>query len=333
MTRVLLVALSLLFSVRAFAVECDQLGDFAVGAVVDCDFPTAVNGAPFALAGSPVVSVYCGNNTTESTTGLTLTAPFDGQAGLNHIRFDTSTYSAGQECSFVVTTGTVNGVSVVGAVVGGLSLSHNSSLKPTTDGRKLDVTATGGAGIDWGNVENQTTVVALTNTTISSTAPTAAQNAAAVWDYLTASATTANSMGAYILAKLALWSSDTTPVLQSGLDQGVMTVYVGDAYTSTHDRRLPFAELASTPDLTGATMTLIIVDKSNVEMLSTTCTIVSSGGAEQEVGCNLTAAQTTLLDRIAANAYNYQLEAVWAADNPSQPAVIAEGTVTTKRKY
>lgn len=37
---------------------------------------------------------------------------------------------------------------------------------PTTSGRSLDVTATGAAGIDWGNVENPTTVVGLSGTTV-----------------------------------------------------------------------------------------------------------------------------------------------------------------------
>jgi len=35
---------------------------------------------------------------------------------------------------------------------------------PTTSGRSLDVTATGAAGIDWGNIENQSTVVNLSAT-------------------------------------------------------------------------------------------------------------------------------------------------------------------------
>lgn len=39
-------------------------------------------------------------------------------------------------------------------------------LVPTTAGRKLDVTATGGAGIDWSNVEAPTTAVDLSGTTI-----------------------------------------------------------------------------------------------------------------------------------------------------------------------
>ncbi len=39
-------------------------------------------------------------------------------------------------------------------------------LKPVTAGRDLDVTATGAAGIDWGNIENPTTVVDLAGTDI-----------------------------------------------------------------------------------------------------------------------------------------------------------------------
>jgi hypothetical protein len=64
------------------------------------------------------------------------------------------------------------------------------ALKPTTAGRTLDVTATGAAGIDWGNVENPTTTVALTNTTIN-----AAPIADAVWDEAYSQHTTAGTFG------------------------------------------------------------------------------------------------------------------------------------------
>ena len=39
-------------------------------------------------------------------------------------------------------------------------------LKPTVDNRTLDITATGAAGIDWDNVENQSAMVSLSNTNI-----------------------------------------------------------------------------------------------------------------------------------------------------------------------
>lgn len=44
--------------------------------------------------------------------------------------------------------------------------SHGAYLQPTTAGRTLDVTATGAAGVDWGNVENQSTAVDLSATDI-----------------------------------------------------------------------------------------------------------------------------------------------------------------------
>lgn len=49
------------------------------------------------------------------------------------------------------------------------ALSDYGALKPTVAGRTLDVTATGAGGIDWGNVENPTTVVGLSSTTTKNT--------------------------------------------------------------------------------------------------------------------------------------------------------------------
>jgi hypothetical protein len=130
-------------------------------------------GAPFTLAGSPVVSVYKDDSTAKTTAGVTLTPNFDGLAGCNHIVIDTSAdtafYSAGSFFEMVITTGTVNSVSAIGTVVGRFMLRKNSALKPTTAGRTLDVTPTGEAGIDWGNVGNPTTPLALSGTTVSPT--------------------------------------------------------------------------------------------------------------------------------------------------------------------
>jgi hypothetical protein len=47
------------------------------------------------------------------------------------------------------------------------ALSDYGALKPTVAGRTLDVTSTGAAGIDWGNVENQGVLVELAQTEIS----------------------------------------------------------------------------------------------------------------------------------------------------------------------
>lgn len=150
------------------------LGEFDVSAIVDFKFTTRnTTGAPTTLAGTPAISVYKSNSTTESTSGVTLTVDFDSRTGMNHVRIDTSSdgtfYATANEFQIVITTGTVGGTSVVGEVVAHFSLRNRASLKPTTAGRTLDVSATGEAGLDWANIGSPTTTVALTGTTIAVT--------------------------------------------------------------------------------------------------------------------------------------------------------------------
>ncbi len=124
--------------------------DYAPGAVLYFKFATIrpSTGAPFALSGG-TISVYKDDGTTQSTTGVTLTADFDSVTGLNHITIDTSAdgtfYSTGSSFQLVITAGTVDSVSVVGQVVGEFSLNRTSALRPTTAGRTLGVTAGGAA--------------------------------------------------------------------------------------------------------------------------------------------------------------------------------------------
>lgn len=149
------------------------LGDFAAGDTIDFMFTTfrPSTGAPFTLGGTPAVSVYKDNSTTQSTAGITLTASFDSVTGLNHVRITTSSdgtfYADGSAFECVITTGTVDGVSVVGSCIGRFTLRDQACLYPTTAGRKLDVTATGEAGIDLANVGSPTTTLNLSGTTIS----------------------------------------------------------------------------------------------------------------------------------------------------------------------
>lgn len=62
----------------------------------------------------------------------------------------------------------MEGTTVDGATINAWigSFSIGCTLRPTTAGRKLDVTATGAAGVDWANVENPTTAVDLSATDI-----------------------------------------------------------------------------------------------------------------------------------------------------------------------
>lgn len=149
-----------------------HLGDYDASTVIYGKFTTfrPSTGAAYTLGGTPALSVYKDNSTTQSTTGVTLTADFDSVTGLNHFAIDTSAdgtfYAAGSFFDIVITTGTVDSVSVVGTVVASFTIRKNSCLKPTTAGRALDVTAGGEAGIDWANIGSPTTTVNLSGTTV-----------------------------------------------------------------------------------------------------------------------------------------------------------------------
>lgn len=145
-------------------------GDFTPGKTVRLRFNThQSDGTPITLAGTPAISVYKGS-TTESTAGVSLTVDYDSRTGLHDVVIDTSAdgtfYAAGNDFAVVITTGTVDSVSVVGTVVGSFSLSNRSALRPTTADRTLDVSATGEAGLDWANVGSPTTTVSLSGTTV-----------------------------------------------------------------------------------------------------------------------------------------------------------------------
>lgn len=135
-----------------------HLGDYATSTVIYGKFTTfrPSTGAAFTLGGTPALSVYKDNSTIQSTTGVTLTADFDTVTGLNHYTIDTSAdgtfYSAGSNFDIVITTGTVDSVSVVGTVVGSFSLNKTAALRPTIAGRTLDVASTGEAGLDFDNI-------------------------------------------------------------------------------------------------------------------------------------------------------------------------------------
>lgn len=92
-------------------------------------------GAPFTLAGTPVISVYKANDITQTTAGITLTVDFDSVTGLNNVLIDLSAdafYAANNDYQVVITTGTVDGVSVVGVVVGEFSIENRFTDVPQT---------------------------------------------------------------------------------------------------------------------------------------------------------------------------------------------------------
>lgn len=145
------------------------LGDIRLGDTIDCKFVTtaAATGAPTTLSGTPVISAYVGNSTTQITAGITLTVDFDSVTGLNNVRVVASSgngFATATNVQLVITTGTVGGTSAVGYVVGVFSIEARSALMPTTATRTLDVSATGEAGIDWSNIGSPTAAVNLSAT-------------------------------------------------------------------------------------------------------------------------------------------------------------------------
>jgi hypothetical protein len=100
-------------------------GDVAVHQIVYWMFTTQVSGLPTALVGG-VLSVYKDDDVTQTTTGPTLVASFDGVVGLNSVKLDTADafYAAGHDYTVVITTGTVGGVLAIGYVVGMFSITN-----------------------------------------------------------------------------------------------------------------------------------------------------------------------------------------------------------------
>ncbi len=96
------------------------------------DFPlftTRVDtGAPTDVTGI-VVSAYPDNSATQITAGITVTSP-DSIAGYANIRVVATVangYAWGSHYTLVITTGTVNSVSVVGGIVGEFSIRKNTA--------------------------------------------------------------------------------------------------------------------------------------------------------------------------------------------------------------
>lgn len=121
-------------------------GDIRLSDTLDVKFTTTAFGVPTTLAGSPVVSAYPANSTTQLTAGITLSVDFDGVTGLNNVNVVASGangYLTATNYELIITTGTVSGSSVVGYEIGSFSIENRSALMPTTAARTLEVDASG----------------------------------------------------------------------------------------------------------------------------------------------------------------------------------------------
>lgn len=113
-------------------------------------------GAPFLLAGTPVVSAYEDASITQITAGITLGVSHDSVTGLNLLTIVASSgngYEAGKDYNMVITTGTVDSVSVVGEVVAQFSIQRSAAafdLANATDGLGAIKTDTAAILVDTG---------------------------------------------------------------------------------------------------------------------------------------------------------------------------------------
>lgn len=144
------------------------IGDFKLGSTFNTKFTTIqVSGAPTTLSGVPVISAYLNNNTTELTAGITLTVDFDTRTGMNNIQVVATSgngYATATDYQLVITTGTVNSVSVVGYVVAEFSIENRRADVQFWNGTQVATPAT--AGIPDVNVKNMNNVAGTSITTV-----------------------------------------------------------------------------------------------------------------------------------------------------------------------
>lgn len=119
----------------------NYLGDFAAESTVRGSFNSRdATGAPITLAGTPAISVYKDSGTDESTDGVTLNVDFDGRTGHHVFVVETSAdafFSAGSDYRVVITSGTVDGKSVVGVCVGSFSIENRRMTSTQQIGQAL----------------------------------------------------------------------------------------------------------------------------------------------------------------------------------------------------
>ena len=186
------------------------LGDYAkpTGAgTLEFKFSTfrPSTGAAFSLSSGAAVTIYkggTGNTTGQSTT---LTRDWNSITGLNHVSVDLSQafFVDGEVYEAVITTGTIDSVSVIGACVGRFTLRAQASLYPTDAGRTLDVSTTGEAGIDLANVGSPSATLSLSGTTIKAVTDNVGVGSIAN-DAITASAIASNAITSAKIATNAI---------------------------------------------------------------------------------------------------------------------------------
>lgn len=241
------------------------------------------------------------------------------------------------------TSGRTLDVSATGE--GGVDWANVGSPTTTNNLSGTTVAAVSGAvGSVTGAVGSVTAGVTVTTNNDKTGYTLSASGVDAIWDEPTPH-NTSSTMGALLTAAGAagdpwatacggyadgtfgafLCSLDQTTIepLSPLLDAGTLELVAGDAYDADHGRSLDDFALTGQPTLSGATVKLVIHG-----VLEVTATSITGTGEDTQTPIfELTAAQTALLTRKGEKAYRFQIQATWAADTPTQPAVLASGFV------
>lgn len=105
----------------------NYLGNFKKAQTVAMRFNThKADGTPATLAGSGIV-VYK-NSTVESTSGVALTTDYDSLVGMHLVTINTAAdgtfYDSNNDFDIVISSGTVDGISVAGTLIGCFSIEN-----------------------------------------------------------------------------------------------------------------------------------------------------------------------------------------------------------------
>ncbi|MCI0556865.1 MAG: hypothetical protein MN733_00080 [Nitrososphaera sp.] len=222
-------------------------GDISLEDTIDIKFCTVTTtGAPTQLAGTPVISAYPGNSTTQLTAGITLTVDFDSVTGLNNVRVaatGANGYATATNYALVITTGTVGGTSVVGYVVGSFSIENRvlNAAKIATDAitaAKIAAGAIGASEIADGAIDAATFAAgAITATVIADGAIDAATFAAGAIDAtaIAANAITSSEIadGAITAAKFAAGAIDATAIATDAIGSAELSTAAANKIRDT----------------------------------------------------------------------------------------------------
>ena len=198
------------------------LGDLVPSQVLDFKVTFVdATGLPTTLSGG-AISVYKDNDSVETTTGVTLTTPFDSRTGLAHIRINTgadgSFYSAGTDFQVIVTAGTVSGISVVGYELAHFSIDNRA--------QKVNVTKIAGSTVSTVTAQIGVNVVQYN----AQTAQTDANNLPKVdLEYWRATQPATVSTNGYLQTLLQRWLTDDSTGTPLTLDTRLVQVTISDS--------------------------------------------------------------------------------------------------------